>query len=359
MRMSTRAESAPRLLLRMRFRLSVVLSTLLCAAAFASPALAEDVFLPKENTPVRLKGFPGYTLTRKGQEIIVTRSGKKYRTLESSAAGAGTAGKPDVLVYDLDFDGVPELFLLQIASEKDSVYSLTHFKHGVGQKNYLFSHWPDTFFADPIFDPKTRTLTARTSAGYATVYVRPLRPKPDEAEYSLARKTFPDEPLSPKEQERAAFFADGGRLPRYIHPLLPVELPRSFMPGALPIDSLPMARRKKSWQSGPLPRGTAVAASDLTPDGRWIHVWAGDDTKQGWVPVESLFVQTTESVSLRETPDGPAVPETGDCPGALAAGAQLLLLHVQKTVPGEIWMEARTACGRTGWVPFKQLRLPE
>ncbi len=331
---------------------------LLLALCAATPAGAEDVLLPTENTPVDLKGFPGYALTRKGQEIIVTRDGKKLRGLDSPAAGADTAGKPDALVHDLDFDGVPELFILQAATREDSVYTRTHVKPGAGQNNYLFSQWPNAFFADPLFDPATRTLTERTSAGHSRVYAWEKNAKPDELRYRLIRETLPERAASPKEQERAAFFAAGGRLPDTIRPLLPADLPRTFMPGALPIDDLPLARQMKSWHSGPLRRGTGVSVDRLTPDGRWVHAWGGDDTRQGWVPVKALFVETAGPVELASVP-GESLETPLDCPASLPAGSQLLLLGGEKNEDGSSRLDVRTSCGRVGRIDSRLLRLPE
>lgn len=337
---------------------------------FTAPALAENVSLPKEDTPVRLKEFPGYSVSRKGQQIFMTKAGNTRSIGTAEACGAKNMGRPDILAHDLDADGVPEFFLLQVVSDKDSVYSLVHLKHGVGQKNYLFGDRGPFFFADPLVDAKKLTVTSRTSTGYTEVYVWKKPRRPQDLQYRLVHETFPESALSGQERERAAFFDDKGRLPTDLRPYLPQNLSLTFMPGALPISGLPEARRTKRWGGHPgdtasMRQGTPIAPGEATLDRRWVYVYGPWDSPSGWVPVKSLFVQTKESLTLLDRPAGSAVSDAlaasgnDQCPGTLAAGAQLLIIRGQDAEPGNPWLEVRTACGRTGWLAFKQLRLPE
>lgn len=328
-----------------------VLSLLLVGGfPFASCAAIGDIFPPKDGVAVPVPGFPGFKIERRGKEVFMTEDGKvrPVGTLgENADEFDGTW--PPVLAFDLDFDKIPEFMLLKKADENDSLYLLVHFKHGQNGANYRFSDHVYHLFANPAFDPEKRILVSRTSAGYSIAYV--YKP-PTRKNYPQYRWTeFDFHPARPSLQPSAgsAYFkeaTDGkGIFVRLgVYPLLQKDIPLSFMPGALSLETYP--------------KGNAVSISRMSSDGEWVYLSGlHDHAPRGWALAGAVLASVTEATKLLETT--PEAVGADGCAPDLAAGSLVLVLESRKDPDKTPWMRIRNKCGLTGWVEERFIRSGE
>ena len=337
-------------------RAVVLTGMLLCPAAFASAA--EDIRLPEYGRGVPLTQFPGYSVERNTKGIVRLHAGKTYTLVKPEEIYQSPDTQwPDLIAHDFDDDGEPEFLVLAKATATDATYYLRHRKHGQGQKNYLFSHWGNHLFVNPVIDAQKRTITSRTSLGYSMMYA--WRGGTGIQYAQMATALAEPGPLSERERELAAFFREdeeGKNILSHRRVLMPVETPLCLLPGA------PVPDGKRLYTPGSdftaIPPGFPTQGLRPTPDKRWLL--CNMDHFHGYIPTYRLFMETSEPVTLRAIPGSNEAGDMEKNVVPLPAGTSVLLLDLQEKDHNRRWMQVYTPSGQIGWVEAQHLspRLP-
>lgn len=334
---------------------AVCLFGLPCVCAPNQVWAAENVFFSQDEQTVRLKQYPGYSVTRGAKGIIRTVSGRTYTLAKAGGVYRSSHSQwPDVIAHDFDYDGEPEFLVLGKATETDALYYLKHRQHGQGQANYLFSHWQDYQFVNPVFDEKKRTITSSTSLGCGITYAWIKgADKRRGFQYAEGRMEYPGpRPLSEREIKRASFFSvdeKGTAVIPYTGYIIPGRAPLRLMPGAPLADNAPEHAPGRGFSSVFIPVQYFLR---VTPDHLWVHV--NMDHFHGFLPVSLLFLETREAVTLLGIPTG----EGGTAANGavtLQAETPVLLFGVKKDEQGRDWCQVMSAAGLKGWTEAGRL----
>ena len=343
----------------------------------------DTVRLPQENIPAALPSFPGYSLMRRGNTLLLLHAG---RETELGSVDSSTYLEedwrtwPEAAALDLDGDGRPEFFILAVAAVTDASYSLAdahgdmrildrlfpkrnaHLQHSFfeASKKYApYLHLRHERFGLPDFDPQTRVLTLSGPSGAFTSREmwrwendRYLLREQHEAiivdsenfPCFLERRTFDDEA---RENGRTYHWLTAlPRAPLTLVPLTPIPLLDEPEKTGPPPRLAPMGQRLLVTDYDV--RGNDTGGADLV----WLEVLDEQTRMQGWCLVDLLLPSIDGRGAITEF--FPAVG--GNLAATLTPNAAplpgyekkfLRITNTQTDAQGVNWVEVRDGHGKS------------